>query len=100
MVNQEQKSLFKKYEIHIKTRSCLVCGTTPVDAHHLDAVGMGGANKSGIKDLTCVPLCRIHHGEYHSYGLNKFETHYNINLWRDALYLLRRFFLNEIYGEN
>ena len=93
MESQEQKLQSKKYLDYIKEKPCLVCGTMPCDPHHMDAIGMGGANKNGSKDWTCVPLCRIHHGEYHSYGLNKFETRYNINLWKDAFNLIRSYFV-------
>ena len=90
---QEQKLPSKKYLEYIKEKPCLVCGQTPVDAHHMEAVGMGGANKDGFKDYTCVPLCRYHHGEYHSAGLHYFEARYQVNLWKDAFNLLWRYFV-------
>ena len=87
--NPEQKSLSKKYLEYIKKKPCLVCGQSPVDPHHMEAVGMGGANKDGFKDYSCVPLCRYHHSEYHSGGLHYFEAKYQVNLWKDAFNLLR-----------
>jgi len=83
----------KKYEKYIKTHHCLVCGQSPVDAHHMEAVGMGGANKDGFKDYSCVPLCRYHHGEYHNHGIHYFEARYGVNLWKDAFNLIRRYFV-------
>ena len=93
MANREQKLPSKKYKKYIKEHPCSVCGQFPVDAHHMEAVGMGGANKDGFKDYTCVPLCRLHHGEYHSAGIHYFESRYNVNLWKDVSNLLRRYFI-------
>ena len=94
MAIQKQKLPSKKYEKYIKEHHCSVCGQKPVDAHHMEAVGMGGANRDGYKDYTCVPLCRYHHTEYHSTGITYFESLYNVNLWKDAFNLLRRYFIN------
>ena len=93
MAHQEQKLQSKKYEKYIKEKPCTVCGQTPVDAHHMEAVGMGGANRDGYKDYSCVPLCRYHHSEYHSTGINYFESRYKVNLWKDVFNLLRRYFV-------
>ena len=82
----------KKYLNYIKGKPCTVCGQIPVDADHLEAVGMGGANRDGYKDYSCIPLCRIHHSERHQIGNEKFENKYGINLWKDAFNLIRRYF--------
>ena len=94
MANQKQKLPSKKYLDYIREKPCSVCGQTPVDPHHMEEVGMGGANKDGYKDYTCVPLCRYHHSEYHSHGIHYFESRYNVNLWQDAFNLIRRYFIN------
>ena len=90
--NQKQKSSSKKYLEYIKEKPCLACGQMPVDPHHMEAVGMGGANKDGFKDYSCVPLCRFHHSEYHSGGLHYFEAKYQVNLWKENSRLVRRYF--------
>ena len=78
------------YIDYIKAKPCLVCGSMEVDAHHLEAVGMGNNRKKTSKrDYSCVPLCRLHHQEYHSIGINKFQEKYGFNIWRDAFNLLR-----------
>tara|TARA_Y100000296_G_scaffold56248_1_gene64539 strand:+ start:4331 stop:4519 length:189 start_codon:yes stop_codon:yes gene_type:complete len=59
----------------------------------MEAVGMGGANKDGFKDYSCVPLCRYHHSEYHSGGIHCLESKYQVNLWKDAFNLIRRYFI-------
>ena len=93
MAIQEQKLSSKKYEKYIKEKPCTICGRTPVDAHHMEAVGMGGANRDGFKDYSCVPLCRHHHTEFHSAGIRCFESRYGVNLWKDAFNLIRRYFV-------
>ena len=35
-------SLNKDYIEFVKRFGCSVCGVSPVDAHHLDTIGMGG----------------------------------------------------------
>ena len=81
------------YIKYIKKQSCCVCGRQPCDADHLNARGMGGANKSGLKDYSCVPLCRKHHIERHSFGIEGIQEKYNINLWRDAWWYLKGYFI-------
>ena len=83
----------KKYLDYIREKPCLVCGITPCDPDHLEARGMGGAN-SEMKDLSCVPLCRIHHTERHQFGNQKFEDKYSINLWKENSRLVRRYFVS------
>ena len=82
----------KDYIKYIKSKHCLVCGRSPVDPDHLEHLGMGGANKGGLKDYSCVSLCRQHHSERHDLGLRRFEEKYNLNLWKEAFYLLRGYF--------
>ena len=85
----------KDYIKYIKTHFCLICASSPVDPDHLETIGMGGNRKSKtIKDFSCVPLCRQHHTERHRIGTKQFEAKYNINLFKEAFYLLRKYFTN------
>jgi len=59
---------------YVHSLPCLVCGTLPVDAHHVRSKGAGGT----WRDL--VPLCRIHHSEYHTAGHVTFERRYDLDL--------------------
>lgn len=82
------------YLDYIRKQRCLVCGVDNCDAHHLEARGMGGANTEK-KDYSCVPLCRMHHDEYHRNGLREFEYIYkdiNLNLYKEAFRLLRDYY--------
>ena len=83
----------KDYIKYIKSKHCLVCGGSPVDADHQDTIGMGGdRKKQSIKDFTCIPLCRKHHTERHTMGSYQFEHKLSLNLWKEAFYLLRGYF--------
>lgn len=82
----------KDYIKFVKSHHCLICGKSPVDPDHLEHLGMGGANKNGIKDFSCINLCRIHHRERHDLGTKRFEEKYNVNLWKEAFYLIRKYF--------
>ena len=83
-----------EYLDYIREKPCLVCGSQPCDPDHLEARGMGGATTK-MKDLSCVPLCRIHHTERHQFGNQKFEKEYSINLWKENSRLIRRYFIAE-----
>lgn len=82
----------KDYIKFVKSHHCLICGKSPVDPDHLEHLGMGGANKNGIKDFSCINLCRLHHRERHDLGTKRFEEKYNVNLWKEAFYLIRKYF--------
>ena len=82
----------KDYIKYIKSKHCIVCGRTPVDPDHLEHLQMGGSNLLGIKDFSCIPLCRKHHRERHDIGNFQFENKHYINLWKEAFYLLRGYF--------
>jgi len=82
----------KDYLKYIKSKNCLICGSSPVDPDHLEHIQMGGSNPKGIKDFSCLPLCRTHHRERHDIGNFQFENKHYINLWKEAFYLLRGYF--------
>ena len=87
--------LGKEFIKYVKMMPCLVCGKDEVDAHHLQAIGMGNNRKNKTdKDFSCVPLCRIHHTEYHSLGLVDMEKKYRcyrLNFWKEAHHLVLTF---------
>lgn len=79
----------KKYIKFIKSLRCSACYQQPVDADHLNAVGMGNDRKKPRpEDFTCVPLCRKCHTERHQIGIISFGKKHNVNLWQDAHYYL------------
>ena len=87
----KHKSL--EYIKYIKEQRCLICFVDYVDPDHLKAIGMGGNRKKPNKrHYTCVPLCRKHHRERHDIGNFQFEHKHSINLFKEAFYLLRKYF--------
>jgi hypothetical protein len=52
---------------YVANQSCLVCGRTPCDAHHL-RFAQNRALGRKVSDEFTVPLCRGHHRELHRYG--------------------------------
>ena len=76
-------SLNKEFIKLVKTFGCSVCGASPVDAHHMDTIGMGGNRKNDCEeDFSCVPLCREHHQQWHQLGDIDFSRLNHVNLWR------------------
>lgn len=59
-------------------RKCLVCGKKS-DLHHCDTIGMGynRNEKPQIGNLV-MPLCRMHHTEWHTVGGTEFEARYHV----------------------
>ncbi|EAK3904231.1 DUF968 domain-containing protein, partial [Campylobacter jejuni] len=59
-------------------RVCLVCGKR-ADIHHVDTVGMGSDREhTDHTNKRVLPLCRIHHGDYHTLGPEKFSNLYHV----------------------
>lgn len=69
---------FGSYSDLIRQMSCLTCGRSPVDPHHVHSRGAGG-DKS-----TLCPLCRSCHDVLHSIGRQSFERKYEIDLEAEA----------------
>ena len=58
-------------------KRCLVCGRK-ADLHHVDQVGMGYDRQTKPQiGAMVMPLCREHHGEYHSIGATAFGEKYH-----------------------
>jgi hypothetical protein len=51
----------------VAQQSCLLCGRTPCDAHHL-RFAQNRALSRKVSDEFTVPLCRGHHRELHRHG--------------------------------
>jgi hypothetical protein len=51
----------------VATRSCVVCGRTPAEAHHIRFAQPHALGRK-VSDEYTVPVCRIHHRELHRYG--------------------------------
>ena len=60
-------------------KRCLICGKK-ADLHHCDQVGMG-YNRDTKPQLGALvmPLCRVHHTEYHTIGGTAFGEKYHVS---------------------
>lgn len=82
----------KRHLAHVASMPCLVCGTWPVEVHHVHSDGMKRIGKS---DRRVTPLCAGHHrdGKYSVHGLSHagFTAAYGFDLlavadrlWRES----------------
>jgi hypothetical protein len=59
----------KDYLQFIREQPCVICGTIPCQPHHLNQVGTrSGGMALKISDYRTIPLCFLHHAEYHTIG--------------------------------
>lgn len=64
----------------LMNKCCVICGKKPSDLHHLDTIGQGvDRRKTNHLKHRAVQLCRIHHNEAHSLGIETFLNKYHIN---------------------
>ncbi len=63
----------------IKYKRCCICGKSPSDLHHWDAIGMG-MDRRAIDDSKNrkIQLCREHHTEAHTIGRDTFGAKYHV----------------------
>ena len=59
-----------KYRLNVRRQPCLICGAQADDAHHLRFAQDRGMGLK-VSDHFCVPLCRGHHRENHTWGAEK-----------------------------
>jgi hypothetical protein len=57
----------KDHRKFVSTQTCLVCGRSPADAHHLRFAQPRALGRK-VSDEFTVPLCRVHHRELHRHG--------------------------------
>lgn len=64
----------------LMNKCCVICGKKPSDLHHLDTIGQGvDRRKTNHLKHRAVQLCRIHHNEAHTLGIETFLSKYHIN---------------------
>lgn len=63
----------------IKYKRCCICGKSPSDLHHFDAIGMG-RDRASVDDSKHrkIQLCREHHSEAHNMGRDSFGVKYHV----------------------
>lgn len=91
-MRRDAKIISEPFKRFVKEQRCISWATNcagPTDPHHLVAEGWRKAKRN---DLTCVPLCRGHHGEIEQIGVDKFEAKYAVNVWKENSWLQMEFF--------
>lgn len=87
--NEEYLEFVRKQRCCIDDHKCRPVSDKKVsDPHHVKS------KKSGGSDLTCVPMCRFHHGDFHNIGIITFQTKYQIDL-RDVQIIMLQKFIEE-----
>ena len=67
----------------LKNKTCAICGRSEADLHHYNSVASIGGYEfdDGLK-TPFLPLCRLHHSEFHAIGKTDFENKYHIQgIW-------------------
>lgn len=61
----------------VKSHCCVVpgCEATDIDFAHIKTVGSGGDDTGGVS------MCRRHHAEQHTLGIETFQAKHGIDLW-------------------
>lgn len=81
MKKQYEELLEDNYYFYccVKYRRCCVCGSSPADIHHIDAVGMG-RNRRHIDHTkhAVTALCRQHHNLCHNLGIETFMKRFKV----------------------
>ncbi len=68
----------------VREMRCLVCGRQG-EPHHLKPIGMGRNRKREMPEhYTAIPLCRKHHIEIETIGVEQFNLKHRIDVWREA----------------
>jgi len=77
---------FPVHQQFVRRHGCAVpgCLARQVDFAHVKTRGAGADDSSG------VPLCRVHHAEEHTIGINTFQAKYKIDLHALAAEFVRR----------
>ena len=78
----------KKYLDHVRQQPCITCGYRPVEAHHVRLACNSG---TGIKpgDVWALPLCKLHHLEYHQIGKDTFFERHGIDVYRELFLIVK-----------
>ena len=92
------KLIDEEYLDYVRAMPCqiLLCREQRSEADHLIAVAW---KQSKRNDWTALNLCTRHHGERHQIGDEKFEAKYRIDLWKEAHFILIRYFMDRRQGE-
>lgn len=85
------QKIWPRHRRWVRSHGCCVpgCGATSVDFAHLRSATIVGMGQKP-HDIFGVSLCRDHHVEQHSLGVEVFDRKYGIDLWALAAEFARR----------
>jgi ERF superfamily len=66
-ISEPRRHRDKDHLKFVASQPCLVCGRSPVDAHHLKFTQPRAMGRK-VSDEFTVPLCRTHHRDLHRFG--------------------------------
>lgn len=76
----------------LENKICCICGK-PSELHHVDHV-QDSRKITNHLGLRALPLCRKHHGEFHTLGLTAFSEKYKVWPIKLDMYLCKLYGLN------
>jgi hypothetical protein len=81
-VHLPPQKIWPRHRRWVKSHGCCVpgCDATSVDFAHLRSATNAGMSRKP-HDIFGVSLCRDHHVEQHSLGVDAFDRKYDTNLW-------------------
>jgi len=85
------RKVWPRHRRWVKSHGCCVpgCDATSVDFAHLRSSANAGIGQKP-HDIFGVSLCRTHHVEQHTLGVDAFGRKYGIDLWALAAEFARR----------
>jgi hypothetical protein len=90
-VHPPPRKVWPRHRRWVKSHGCCVpgCDATTVDFAHLRSASNAGTGQKP-HDIFGVSLCRAHHDEQHSLGIEAFDLKYGIDLSALAAEFARR----------
>ena len=85
------QKIWPRHRRWVRSHGCCVpgCGGVSVDFAHLRSATNAGIGQKP-HDIFGVSLCRDHHAEQHSLGVDAFDKKYRTDLWALAAEFARR----------
>jgi len=80
----------EKYLEFIRKQPCIVCGYKTTQAHHIRFANNSGT-ASKPSDTWTIPLCKLHHLEYHQIGRDTFYDRHGVDVFLDLFTLTRKY---------
>jgi hypothetical protein len=67
LLSEPRRICDREHVKYVATKSCLICGRSPTDSHHLRCAQSRALGRK-VSDEFTVPLCRGHHRDVHHCG--------------------------------